>query len=189
MPKNVNKKPNAKQKAFLAAYASCGNISKAATLAKVHRSQHYLWLEDAEYAADFASAHEQACDVLEMEARRRAIEGVNEPVVYQGRLTYEPLLDKHGRVKKDPETEGILYSKTPLTVRKYSDVLLIFLLKGARPDKYRDNFKGSITTGALPMSLDLSKLTDEEFEHLRSLAGKVVKSGNSGGGSPAPLTA
>ena len=25
------------------------------------------------------------------------------------------------------------------TVRKYSDTLLIFLLKGARPDKFRDN--------------------------------------------------
>ena len=55
---------------------------------------------------------EQAADVLEREAWRRASEGVKQPVFYQGEVCGH--------------------------VRKYSDVLLIFLLKGARPDKYRE---------------------------------------------------
>ena len=60
-------------------------------------------------------AREGAADTLEAEARRRAIEGVEEPVFHKG------------------EQVG--------TLRKYSDVLLIFLLKGARPERYRDNYQ------------------------------------------------
>ena len=54
----------------------------------------------------------------EVEARRRAVEGVEEPVGW--------------------------FQGTPGgTVRKYSDTLLIFLLKGARPHKYRDNIRAA----------------------------------------------
>ena len=56
-----------------------------------------------------------ATDTLEMEARRRASLGVEEPVYYQGQV--------------------VGY------VRKYSDVLLMFLLKAQRPEKFRDNHK------------------------------------------------
>ena len=55
---------------------------------------------------------ENAADLLEEEARRRAHDGVDEPVWFQGVQCG--------------------------TVRKYSDTLLIFLLKGAKPDKYRE---------------------------------------------------
>ncbi len=103
-----------KKRAFLAAFAECGNISEAAKIAEINRMSHYHWLEtDERYAVVFDQATEIACDHLEAEARRRAVEGVNEPVFYHG------------------EVCG--------TVRKYSDTLLIFLLKGARPDKFRDN--------------------------------------------------
>src|SRR5690606_18484748 len=68
--------------------------------------------EDPDFAAAWDEAMEQASDALEVEARRRAIEGWDEPVFYQGMET------------------GM--------VRKFSDTLLIFLLKGARPEKYRD---------------------------------------------------
>lgn len=103
---------NPKQAAFLAAYAQVGNISEAAKLAKCHRSQHYVWLSDAEYKSAFRSARREAIDRLEGEARRRAVDGVEEPV-YQG-------------------------GKQVGTVTRYSDTLLIFLLKGAKPRKYRD---------------------------------------------------
>ncbi len=125
-------RPSVKRAAFLAAYAKCGNVTEAARLAKVARSQHYEWMEDSEYAAAFANAHHEACDLLEAEARRRAVEGVQEPVVYQGECSYKP--DSLGR-----RTNRIL------TIRKYSDVLLIFLMKGAMPDKYRDNVKHEIS--------------------------------------------
>ncbi len=98
---------------MLAALAETGNVSKAAEAAGVGRTTHYLWArEDPEYARAADSAMETAADVLEEEARRRAHDGVDEPVFYQG------------------EVCG--------TVRKYSDTLLIFLLKGAKPDKYRE---------------------------------------------------
>jgi len=101
-----------KRKAFLAAFAEVGTITRAAEIAKVTRQAHYLWMKDPEYAEAFAQAEQQACDRLEQEARRRAVEGVEEPVFHRGKQC------------------GV--------VRKYSDTLLIFLLKGAMPEKYKD---------------------------------------------------
>src|SRR5258708_1551551 len=94
------------------------------------------------YAAAFADAHEEACDSLEQEARRRATEGVDEPVFYQG--------------------------KECGTVRRYSDTLLIFLLKGALPSKYKDRVEQHITGKGV-----LGDLTDEELE-------AIARSGGSG---------
>lgn len=107
--KNTDK---VKQAAFLAAYAEVGNVTQAAEISKVARRNHYNWLSDPEYAEAFQAAEQQACDRLEQEARRRAVEGVEEPVFHRG------------------EKCGV--------VRKYSDTLLIFLLKGAMPEKYKD---------------------------------------------------
>jgi len=101
-----------KKEAFLAAYAECGVITQAAKTAKCNRNMHYEWLNDQEYKKRFEDAHEQACDNLEQEARRRAIEGWDEPVYQNG-------------VKCGVK-------------RKRSDTLLIFLMKGAMPDKYKE---------------------------------------------------
>lgn len=98
---------------FLAAYAQTGNVSAAAKLAEVSRRSHYEWLaRDKRYAEKFAEAVDEAADRLETEARRRAVSGVSEPVLYKGVQV--------------------------ATVKKYSDTLLIFLLKGARPEKYAE---------------------------------------------------
>ena len=114
MAKRGDKRRHPKKAAFLAAFRESGNVTVAAEAARITRQTHYKWLaEDAAYAEEFADANDQAVDRLEEEARRRAIEGVEEPVGwYQG------------------SAGG--------TVRKYSDTLLIFLLKGARPDRYRE---------------------------------------------------
>jgi hypothetical protein len=169
--------PPLKQRAFLAAYAKCGNITRAAALAKVARSRHYEWMDDPDYAAAFGAAGEEACDLLESEARRRAVDGIEEPVVYQGELSVK--LDTLGR-----------RTIHPLTIRRYSDVLLIFLLKAQRPDKYRDNWRGELVgpNGAplmpKPGALDLSNLTDDDLNDLRALAKKA--SARRGSGIPAP---
>ncbi len=63
----------------------------------------------------WAEALREACDILEGEAWRRAVQGVERPIHYQG-------------AQVD-------------TIREYSDTLLIFLLKGARPEKYRERFE------------------------------------------------
>lgn len=104
-----------KQTAFLRTYATTANITSAARFAKVGRRTHYDWLREPEYAQAFADAKAEACEALEAEARRRAVTGLLRPVFYQGRKTGQ--------------------------VREYSDTLLIFLMKAAMPEKYRDNVK------------------------------------------------
>lgn len=102
-----------KKTAMLTALALTGNVTAAAKKAKVGRRTHYEWVEqDPEYKAAVADAMEEAADLMEEEARRRGADGVLEPVFHQG--------------------------KRCGTIRKYSDTLLIFLLKGARPEKYRE---------------------------------------------------
>ena len=79
------------------------------------RRTHYDWLEtDEGYTARFKEAEEGVTEALEAEARRRAQVGVEEPVHFQGK-----------RID---------------TIRRYSDTLLIFLLKARRPDTYRERF-------------------------------------------------
>ena len=123
---------NPRQKAFLAAFRETGNVCLACKAVGVRRSSHYRCLEkDAEYPSAFNLAKEDATDVLEAEAHRRAVEGWEEAVGwYKG------------------EAGG--------TVRKYSDVLLIFLLKSLRPEKYRErvDLRGSLA------HIDLTQLPD-----------------------------
>ncbi len=74
-----------KKRAFLDAYAAVGTITHAAKVAGIHRRSHYSWLEvDREYALAVDHAREEAADTLEAAARRRAIEGVEEPVFHKG---------------------------------------------------------------------------------------------------------
>lgn len=120
MTKKAHRIRHIKKRAFLAAFAETGNVSKAAEIAEIHRSMHYHWLgHDANYVTAFAAAEDEAADRLETEARRRAVEGVEEPVFYKG------------------EECG--------TVRKYSDTLLIFLLNGAKPEKYKQRVASELT--------------------------------------------
>lgn len=98
---------------FLKALAETGNVSAAAKLAGVARQTAYEAKElRPEFAARWDDALEEACDALELEARRRAKDGAEKPVFYLGREVSR--------------------------VREYSDVLLIFLLKAHRPEKYRE---------------------------------------------------
>jgi hypothetical protein len=114
-----NKNLQHKKRAFLVAYSECGNISQAAKLAGIDRTNHYQWLDnDPDYPELFKAADEAAGDKLEQEARRRAVEGTNKPIFYKG------------------EVCG--------TVTEYSDILLMFLLKGVRPDKFAERIKQDV---------------------------------------------
>jgi hypothetical protein len=102
-----------KRRAFLEKLSETGNVSEAARASKVSRSHAYaLKLADLAFAAEWTDALESATDVLEAEARHRAVTGVEQPHFHQGQVTG--------------------------SVRKYSDSLLMFLLKAHRPEKYRD---------------------------------------------------
>lgn len=122
-----------KKEEFLATFRKTGNVTFAATQVGIARNTHYhCWMKDEKYAEAFASAREEAVDLLELEARRRAIAGVEEPVFYKGAVVGQ--------------------------IRKYSDVLLIFLLKGNRPEKYRDRTEITDPEGRNPLTGALEDL-------------------------------
>ena len=102
-----------KTEAFVDALCETGMVRKACAAAGISRRTAYYWRHSR---AEFARAWDEALKVavanLEDEALRRAVEGVDRPVFYEG------------------EVVG--------AVREYSDVLLIFLMKAANPNKYRD---------------------------------------------------
>jgi hypothetical protein len=108
-----------KREAFLDALARTGNVTRAAKAVHVtNRTAYNARNDDPAFAAAWDAALDAAMDlVLEPEAVRRAVEGVERPVYHQGK-------------KID-------------SVREYSDTLLIFLLKGGRPAKYRERYEHS----------------------------------------------
>ncbi|MCH7564042.1 MAG: hypothetical protein IH968_09475 [Gemmatimonadetes bacterium] len=129
-----------KKKAFLAAFRENGNVRLACEAADVGRSSHYRWLEtDPAYREAFGSAKEDAADILEAEAKRRAVDGIEEFV---------------GWYKGEPG--GV--------VRKYSDTLLIFLLKGLKPDVFRERLEVRGILG----KIDFGRLTDSQLSRIAS---------------------
>ena len=105
---------------FLKAYAACGNVTAACKRAGIGRTTFYRWQEhDEDFVLAFKQADLQATESLEKEAWRRAREGFAEPV-YQ-----------HG--------------KEVGTIQRYSDALLMFLLKARAPERYRDRVDVSVT--------------------------------------------
>jgi hypothetical protein len=118
------------QQAFLDAYRLSGNVTEASLATGIHRMTHYKWLDrDANYKAEFAKADIEATEHMEAEARRRAMIGWDEPVFQKGQQVM--MNDGGGNL-------------VPARIRKYSDTLLIFLLKGRNPDKYADRQKTDV---------------------------------------------
>ncbi len=136
-----------KQARFLKAYRESGNIKASCAAAGVHRQTYYNWRDqDEAFQAALPDAKEDACDTLEFAAYERAVRGVESYVVSMGRVVYEeiaqcddtgtPKLDKEGKEGKQV-TQVTLRGK-PILERKYSDSLLITLLKANLPRKYKD---------------------------------------------------
>jgi hypothetical protein len=108
-----SKRLTPKQRAFLEAFACGGSIRLAAEAAKVSRRNHCRWIKsDPKYAEAFEDARERAIEAMVAEARRRAVEGVQEAVYYEGKVCGHR--------------------------QRYSDNLLMFLLKAARPEVYAE---------------------------------------------------
>jgi len=103
---------------FLEKLAECGCVSMAAAEAGIGRRQCYqLREQDQAFRELWDEALEIATDFLEHEARRRAVDGVLEPVVSKGEVVTH--------------------------VRKYSDKLLEVLLRAHRPDKFNERLSGA----------------------------------------------
>lgn len=112
---------------FLKHLAANGLINTAATMAGVTRRRVDREREtnaEFEYAMD--DALEASADVLEAEARRRAVEGIDKGIYYQGVLM---------------ETEKV-----------YSDGLLTTLLKAKRADEFAER-KQITGAGGKPLTV------------------------------------
>lgn len=123
-------------KAFLIALAELGNVRFACETAEVSRPVVYaLRATDEAFAADWDRALEESGDLLEQEARRRAERGVQRLKFHKGSPIMVPALGEDGLPLKGNDDKLVM---VPYVEHEYSDTLMIFLLKGIRPEKYRD---------------------------------------------------
>ena len=130
-------------RAFLSALRETGNVRFACEAAGIGRRTAYDARERLEwFAKAWALAKEDSADLLELEALRRARDGVPEPVIYKGRLATEEVVTANGAVRR-----------IPLTIQRYSDTLLIFLIKGVRPDKFRERISQEVS-GSIDVNVE-----------------------------------
>lgn len=121
--------------AFFAAFEDSGLVTEACRRAGVGRSTVYdRRHNDEQFAERWADLEEEVTERMEVEAKRRAVEGVE-------RRSY----DKDGNLIREEQV--------------YSDTLLIFLLKARRPNTYREHVKVQHTgpgDGPVKHELDIS---------------------------------
>lgn len=112
------------------------------------------------YAELFAAAVDIATDVLEHEARRRAVTGL---VRYRFTKDGDPLVH--------PVTGEPYYEL------EYSDTMLALVLKGRRGDVFKERRELTGKDGAPLMGPppDLTKLSDEELDQLHALMSKAQR--------------
>jgi hypothetical protein len=129
-----------------------GNVSRACQAINISRGCAYDHKKnDTDFAALWEQAVEKGLDDLEQEARRRAFKGTKKPVYQKGTC--------------------VGY------IQEYSDTLLIFLLKGGRPEKYRERFEvNSTVQGSLDVNIEFEIdriYNDEPDEDKAGLPGDV----------------
>jgi hypothetical protein len=152
MPEGPSVRRTARQsqhlkKRFLVEFGEVGVITRAADAVGIDRNTVYYWQEhDDGFAQAFRQAEIRSTEVLETEARRRAVEGVEKQ-----RRVY----DNRGNLVDE-------YVET-----SYSDTLLIFLLKARAPEKYRD--RHDITSGGQPLTTAHADLDHAITERLAQM--------------------
>jgi hypothetical protein len=115
---------------FLTAIAEGAHVRLAAARAKVHFTLPYKRRRfDAAFRAAWDEATELGTEALEHEAVRRAYHGVEEPVFY----------------------EGVQCG----SVTKYSDKLLMVLLKARNPAKYREGSGAESAPGPVSININI----------------------------------
>ncbi|WP_262694463.1 hypothetical protein [Kordiimonas aquimaris] len=99
------------QQTFLQSLTSGCSVRQAAEAAGVPHDVPHSWRErDTIFATAWVIAEEAGTDIIEEEAFRRAVNGVQKPVYRSGEVVGH--------------------------VADYSDTMLMFLLKARRPDRY-----------------------------------------------------
>ena len=108
---------------FLLTLSKPGHTSKACQTSGLTRRQvTTLREDDAAFGRAYDDAMNEAVDLLEAEAWRRALRGTTQPISRAGQ---------------------------PVVTRRYSDPLLMMLLRGCRPEKFR--MQGKTSMPADPM--------------------------------------
>lgn len=121
---------------FLKALVNTGSVAVAAKRAGLSvEVLQGLRERDAGFAERWHEAEALAGAALEAEARRRAVDGVEEPVFYQGQKI------------------GV--------VRRYSDALLSLLLRGNRPEKFRGRADEG-DRGSMPIVVKIQDFDDRD---------------------------
>ncbi|MGC8517924.1 MAG: terminase [Steroidobacteraceae bacterium] len=137
---------------FLMTYARTGSVTQAAQVSGVARS---TWFEARKQSKELAAAWKEAHDIhkesLVDEAVRRAKDGWDEPVFYQGAQCG--------------------------TVRKFSDNLLMFLIKQRDPS-YRDHSTINLNASGAVGSVRLE--TDDPVAAVRAYQ-EMMKASTAGG--------
>jgi DNA-binding CsgD family transcriptional regulator len=127
--------------AFLAAIAAVPSVTRAAQAAGIHRSFHYSRYEsDPVYKAAFDRAWEMGIAACEDDAVEKAMIGYDEPVIYQGQLQYEVVRDEKGEVVMNGDKPAF----RPLIIRRPNPGLQQFILRGAKPEKYRERYQHDV---------------------------------------------
>ena len=118
-----------KQKFLAKLQKTAGNVSKAAKAVGVSRSILYEHKsKDADFSKAWDNVIDDVVDAMEEELHRRSTKGVLEPVFYKGEMVAK--------------------------IRKFSDPLLMFALKGKRPEIYRERFDvNQNVTGSLDLNI------------------------------------
>jgi hypothetical protein len=130
-----------RRRAFLRALAQTGNVTLACAAAGWSPKTAYATRKsDKDFAEAWATATEVAADLVEAEMFRRAVHGVSEDVWHK---------PKEG----SPEVIG--------QITRYSDSLMQTLVKGLKPEKYRERSevkhdapKGGVLLIPSPVPLD-----------------------------------
>jgi hypothetical protein len=134
-----SKRTKAREERFLAALRRGLSVGGAAAEAGISYGFAYKWrTADPGFAARWQEAYEEGTDSLEDEARRRAVEGTATPVHYGGK--------EIGKI------------------HKYSDSMLMFLLRGRRPEKYGPRLTPDHANSGLgPTGISHDGLSDPEL--------------------------
>ncbi len=123
---------------FLAAVREWPTIAHGARAAGVSYMTAWKRIkEDAPFGEAAKLAMEEGIDRAEQEAFRRGVVGFEEPVVYQGQITYHVERDENGHpVVSETGLPKLLLGEDgkpiPVTVRKHSDAMLGLVLKARR---------------------------------------------------------
>lgn len=136
---------------------TCSPKQASAAVGIVRSTAFYHRRNDMEFAAAWDRAIEEALDAVLEESYRRAVVGVDEPVIHQGRLA----------VQVDAETG----EERPLTVRKHSDRLLEVLMRWRYGDQLADRLRVKVEDTGLSAEALLA-MPSEERRALTELLAK-----------------